>query len=501
MEGEGPEGPRLAREDTGSDGPRPARGVQALAHLLGLPQGEEALGERLGREGHPHLPQALRAYLKRLQAPPETLAALEDLKKGAVVTGQQAGLLGGPALTFYKAHTALGLAEKAHAAAVFWVASQDHDVEEVRHLHLLEEEVRALSLPLPPLPAGRLPLAPYRKALEEFLGPLVRDARAAYALEGVTLSEFFARVLLAFLGRRGLIPFDPMAEELAPLFREALERELEDPSSSAQAINLEADRIRALGGKPPLRRKPGATNLFLETDGRRLLFYEAGAFTDGVRRYSKKELLELLSADPSRLTPAAGLRPVFQDLVLPTAGFVVGPNEFQYVAELCRVYALYGIPMPALFLRLRALVLEPPLKRILEKYRLDPWAFVEEGEEAFLDAVRGVLGEFRELEAELVRLLEGVGALGQRALALEPTLERPFRRYQARLEGEGKRLLKKLLRARMGRDAVLLHHLERLKRHLLPRGLPQERVYPFAMYALRHPEALLRLREAPIQQT
>ncbi|WP_253665359.1 bacillithiol biosynthesis protein BshC [Thermus scotoductus] len=471
------------------------------------------LGSTAGEGGRPHLFRqaegggGLVEVQGRPAQKPRLLArdhrplpqALEGLGQGAVVTGQQAGLLGGPALTFYKAHTALGLAEKVGAASLFWVASQDHDVEEVRHLHLLlEEEVRTLSLPLPPLPAGRIPFAPYREAVREFLGFWSRDARVAYALEGETLSEFFARTLLAFLGERGLIPFDPMAPELAPLFQKALERELEDPSSSAQAINQEAERIRALGGKPPLKRKPGATNLFLETDQRRLLFYQDGAFTDGVRRYGKKELLEILRTDPSRLTPAAGLRPVFQDLVLPTAGFVVGPNEFRYVAELSGVYALYGIPMPALFLRLRAVVLEPPIRRIVERYRLDPWAFVDGGEDAFLRAVKEVLEGFRGLEAELLRLLEEVEALGQKAHALEPTLERPFRRFRARLKGEGERLLKKLLRARMGRDAVLRHHLERLKRHLLPRGLPQERVYPFAMYALRHPEALLKLQEAPI---
>ncbi len=158
--------------------------------------------------------------------------------------------------------------------------------------------------------------------------------------------------------------------------------------ASAEAINQGAERVRALGGKPPLRRKPGATNLFLETDQRRLLFYEGGAFTDGVRRYTPGELREILRADPSRLTPAAGLRPVLQDLVLPTAGFVVGPNEFRYVAELSRVYALHGLSMPALFLRVRGVVLEPPIRRILERYRLDPWALVDRGEEAFLEALR-----------------------------------------------------------------------------------------------------------------
>ncbi|APD09616.1 MULTISPECIES: bacillithiol biosynthesis cysteine-adding enzyme BshC [Thermus] len=471
-----------------------------LARLLGLPQGEEALKARLGRAGHPGLAEALKAYLKRLGAPQEALAALEGLARGAVVAGQQAGLLGGPALVFYKAHTALRLAEGVGGAGVFWVASQDHDVEEVRHLHLLVgEEVRTLSLPLPPLPAGRIPLAPYLEDLKAFLGPWARDARVAYALEGKTLAEFFARTLLAFLGPRGLIPFDPMAEELAPLFLGALERELADPLASAQAINEEAERIRALGGKPPLRRKPGATNLFLETDARRLLFYEGGAFTDGVRRYTARELWEVARQDPTRLTPAAGLRPVFQDLVLPTAGFVVGPNEFRYVAELSRVYALHGLPVPALFLRLQAVALEPPIRRILENYRLSPWALVERGEEAFLGAVRGVWEGYRSLEEELRGLLARLEAWEAQARDLEPTLERPFRRFRVRLAGEGERLLRKLLRARMGRDAVLMGHLERLKRHLLPLGQPQERVYPFAMYALRHPEALDRLQEAPSQ--
>ncbi|WP_278359368.1 bacillithiol biosynthesis protein BshC, partial [Thermus thermophilus] len=278
---------------------------------------------------------------------------------------------------------------------------------------------------------------------------------------------------------------------------EALERELSDPLGSAEAINREAERIRALGGKPPLRRKPGATNLFLETDQRRLLFYEGGAFTDGVRRYTAKELWEIARADPSRLTPAAGLRPVFQDLVLPTAGFVVGPNELRYVAELSGVYARYGLAMPALFLRAFGVVVEPPVRRILEKYRLDPWAFVDEGEAAFLRAAEAWLAPFRAFRDRVEGLLQEASRLVEEAEALEPNLVRPLRRFRARVGGEAERLRRKLLAAQAARDEVLARHLGRLKVHLLPFGLPQERVYPYAMYALRHGEALRRLAEAP----
>ncbi len=475
-------------------------GSMDLLSALALPHGEEALKARLGQRGHSELPSALRAYLRRLGAPSSLLAHVERLAQGAVVAGQQPGLLGGPSFTFYKAHTALSLAEAVGAAAVFWVASHDHDVGEVRHLHLLRgEEVETLSLSLPQRPMGRIPLGPYREALVAFLGPWAREERVAWALEAGTLGEFFARVLLAFLGERGLIPFDPMAPELAPLFREALERELEDPLASAEAINQGARKVLALGIRPVLKRKPRATNLFLEDEEgtRRLLFYGDGVFEDGVRRYTRKALLEILREDPSRLSPAAGLRPVFQDLVLPTAGFVVGPNELLYVAELEEVYRLHGLEMPALFLRLRGVVLEPPIARILARYRLDPWAFLEEGEVAFLRALRPALEGFSLLEDRLKRLLEEAETWGEEVLRQVPTLVRPALRFRHRLRAEGERLLWRLLRARAHEEGVFRHHLRRLGRHLLPFGLPQERVFPFAMYVLRHPEALDHLEKAP----
>lgn len=215
-----------------------------------------------------------------------------------------------------------------------------------------------------------------------------------------------------------------------------------------------------------------------------------------MRRYTAKELWEIARADPSRLTPAAGLRPVFQDLVLPTAGFVVGPNELRYVAELSGVYARYGLAMPALFLRAFGVVVEPPVRRILEKYRLDPWAFVDEGRRPssgrrrpgwplFAPSGTGWRGFAGGLPA-----CGGGGGPGAQPRPAPPAFPGPG-------WGEAERLRRKLLAAQAARDEVLARHLGRLKVHLLPFGLPQERVYPYAMYALRHGEALRRLAEAP----
>src|ERR1700694_1997187 len=79
-------------------------------------------------------------------ASPKTLANIERFKRGALaaVTGQQVGLFGGPLFFFFKALSAVTLAEEATAAGVdcvpvFWLATEDHDLAEVNHVSLLSE--------------------------------------------------------------------------------------------------------------------------------------------------------------------------------------------------------------------------------------------------------------------------------------------------------------------------------------------------------------------------
>src|SRR5438128_1520063 len=70
-----------------------------------------------------------------------TAKNIDRLANGAVavLSGQQVGLFGGPAYAFYKALSAIQIAQEltqagVDAVPIFWMATEDHDLDEVRHV-------------------------------------------------------------------------------------------------------------------------------------------------------------------------------------------------------------------------------------------------------------------------------------------------------------------------------------------------------------------------------
>src|SRR6266700_2143395 len=83
----------------------------------------------------------------------KTLEQIAKFRAGAlaVVTGQQVGLFGGPVFSIYKALSAVKLADEARklgisCVPIFWLATEDHDLEEVSQIRIptLEGQVERL---------------------------------------------------------------------------------------------------------------------------------------------------------------------------------------------------------------------------------------------------------------------------------------------------------------------------------------------------------------------
>ncbi len=101
--------------------------------------------------------EALGQSNKRWGASTATLANVERLRSPesvAVVTGQQTGLFTGPLYTLYKALSAVKLAacltsRGTDAVPVFWMATEDHDWEEVQSAQVIACDGRLADVSVP----------------------------------------------------------------------------------------------------------------------------------------------------------------------------------------------------------------------------------------------------------------------------------------------------------------------------------------------------------------
>lgn len=466
----------------------------AFEAALGTPHGADRVA----------VSAAATAYLSVMNAPK---AALESAKLLAhpnsrvVMTGQQAGLLGGPMYAVSKAVTAILLA-KAHTSEarpvvpMFWVASQDHDADEVRSATLLDlsETLHTLSLPLPSGRAiGRIKLEPawLTQTLEllhafdappEFKAPVIEGVTRCFHASS-TYAEWFARLTLELLGSSGLIVIDPLHPAISGLFAPHIRRELAQPLESSRAIEDAAVRLEALGFHAQLRRTAGATNLFLEDETleRRLLKVSNEQFDAATR----DSLETVLHSDPSRLTPAAGLRPIIADATFPVAINVLGPGELAYHLELGGVYALHGIPQPLMHPRMSVTILEPPVVRMLAKYNLSASEFIKGGRAALEGKLLEQSSASQTFKTALRDLEQTFAALRGSLEPFEDGLGKALTRSEGSFKFNVERLQHKLGAALLKAETITASQLERLETHLLPNGAPQERVNSFLEFQMK----------------
>ncbi len=312
----------------------------------------------------------------------EAASRLADRRTVAVLTGQQAGLFGGPLFTLLKALTALKLADQVArdhnvpAVAIFWIDAEDHDWEEVRSCSIFDAslDVRTASLPSRPA-ADPSPVATVTldgsiedaiRSLEDalpatdFRSSLIADLRDAYG-PGIGMAEAFGRWLERVLGDRGLIVYDSSDPASKPLARDVFTRELSMPGQTSKLAALAGSDLVARGYHSQVHAQDDSLALFrLDGDqgGRRAIRQQDGHFLVGDQRFLPPALVQQAAESPAGFSPNVLLRPVVQDTIFPTICYVAGPNELAYLGQLRGVYDHFGVPMPLMYPRASATLMD-----------------------------------------------------------------------------------------------------------------------------------------------
>ena len=442
-----------------------------------------------------------------------TLANITKLRGGAraVVTGQQVGLLGGPLLTLHKAATAIARAKQVTAATgvehvpIFWLASEDHDLEEVDQVSLLTKNtVETLRLSIQDTndaPVGGVTFGEVMNSLLERASELLSYApvtellRECYGASGATFAGAFARLMTRLFAEHGLIVMDAAGRDFHALGAKALRAAIEQAEELEAALLARSAELEGAGYHGQVLVKPGASLLFLISDadgadpdkrGTRqpLKRLADGTWKAGGGAYSTAELLAILEATPERLSPNALLRPVFQDTILPTTAYVGGPAEIAYFAQSAALYQSIAGRVTPILPRMSATILEPAIAAVMAQHEVSlPDAMMTPDELAQRLGARAMPIEAkRRLAAAGNALDEALTAAQSYMGAMDASLGQAAEVSASKMRYQMDRLRRLAATYELNKEQSLKKHADAMALHLFPEGHPQERVIAGAWF-------------------
>ena len=473
--------------------------VTALARELDFP-----------KERRSAVAAILRVQNTTFGAAPAVFENLDRLEKGAVaiVSGQQVGLFSGPAYSFYKALSAIQVANELtrseiEAVPVFWMATEDHDVDEVRHVSWFQDgQLKRFELAAPDekdagRPVGKILLgAQIDEQVHEAAELLVKQGSVLLAQflkesynRGETYGSAFARLFAKLFSQQGLILLDPLDPELhriaAPVYRQAIE----DRDALNERLLRRGKELEAAGFSAQVKVAAKSTLLFYmgcecgdkaqARDGVRKAIATSGhgKFQTGEKQWATGDLLKAIESTPEDFSPSALLRAVAQDYLLPTVAYIGGAAEIAYFAQSEVVYKHVLGRMPVILSRPDFTLVDIKAAKLLRAYKLnveDIWAGSQEVRRRMelASVPKDLSRDFDRNHKQVVKMLD---QLHDQLKKLDPTLQGAVETARKKIEYQIDKLRRKTGRAQDAKATVLAVYETFLEQLLYPHKVLQSR--------------------------
>lgn len=451
------------------------------------------------------LSDALAETNRQIGSGEKSFANIELLRSSqtvAVVTGQQAGLFAGPLYTIYKAMSAIKLADElsssgTKAVPVFWIATEDHDFDEVAAVYVTGKHGEVASARYTPavfsdgVSVGDIALdETIAKVVEDLFSLMpatehsarVRDLIDAAYTVGTDLGQAFGKIMAALFADYGLVVVDPMNDRIkqlsSPIYGEAIQH----GDEIVAEIRAQSTKLVGHGFHAQVLVEEDYFPLFWhDDDGKRKALKKIGdglyRVKGGKREFATSELQELSAAEPSRFSPGVMLRGVVQDYLLPTICYFGGAAEIAYFAQKSASYRILKRPVTPISHRQSFTVVESRQRRALEKFGWELRTLFDGKERATLVGAADILspkmaGLFADVEKKINAELD---RLDQMLSESDVTLAANLATRRRKILYHIATLRKKALLAETKKDETMRRQIDDLFDSLLPMGGLQER--------------------------
>lgn len=405
-----------------------------------------------------------------------------------VVTGHQMVAMTGPLYFIYKiAHVIRSTEElkKIHPeynfVPIFWMASEDHDYDEVKSFHLFNRTITWETEQTGPV--GRFEMKDWEPVIEQ-LTELFKnhpDSELMNLLNGFNgnhYAEAFRKLVNHLVGRYGVVIIDGDDAVLKRSFLPYMKKEVQE-QFSFKAITQTTDQLIQRGGKQQI--VPREINLFYIEKGIRERLVANGEQIEitGKGTYSVPEILEWMERAPEEFSPNVSLRPLYQEVILPNLCYVGGAGELNYWLQLKGVFDQAGVLFPLLQTRNSALWVDKNTAEKMEKLKVTPLDAFKELHilnKEYLEANASDEVDFSELDKQMDMLKH---LLHETTLSIDPSLEAYAAAESVRMEKQLTQVKDRLYKTVKGKHDKDLKTLQQIKEKLFPGNGLQERYTNF----------------------
>lgn len=419
----------------------------------------------------------------------ENLSLFSKENTFTITTGHQLMLLGGPMFFYTKIIDVIKLCKELSTVEspvlpIFWMASEDHDYEEISKVNLFGKLIQCPGENKGPV--GRMSAQYFEVFLEqinELLGDGDQYAEIKLTInkafrEGVDLSEITRIFVRELFKEDGLLIIDGDNKGVKSLFKPIVEKELFEKVAHKSS---EA-HIALIGKDYKVQVTPRELNLFyIDNEIRQRIVEAENGFStsEGTYSWSVDEMKSLIDQNPEKISPNVILRPVYQEVLLPNLAYVGGAGEIAYWLELKPVFDEFKIDFPTPLVRTPYFVFPEKNAIWLQEQKIDFLSLFGDIDILVNKVVKSLSGDEISFEKEFEELKSFYGALKLKGKRVQPQLEKMILGEEKRAFSSLQNVEKRFVKADKQKHEQVLNKLRNIKGKLFPNNKPMERVDSF----------------------
>lgn len=429
------------------------------------------------------------------KAEEKSLSLLSMDTSYTITTGHQLSLIGGAQFFYTKILDVIRFSSKLSNTSeynfvpIFWMATEDHDYEEISDVSLFGKKISCPGENRGPV--GRIPNTYFIEFLREVASLLGSDDRFKEIKNKIsdsfnnnkTLAEITRSFVRTLFSEQGLLIIDGDDEILKKQFSKIAIQEVNN-QTSYKAVNKQISLL----SNYKIQVKPRDINLFyIENKVRdRIIKTKVGFSTvNNLQNWTSSSFKDFAESNASSLSPNVLLRPLYQEIVLPNVAYVGGAGEISYWLELAPMFKCFDVQFPLPIVRTSYFVVAEKFLNWLENNEIEVKELFGNKDKLLNNFINSIGSSEISLEKEKEELEEFYKKLLKKAQSISTDLGKVVLGEEKRAFNALINVQKRFVNAEKKNHEQTILKLENIISKFFPNGVPMERVNSFIPLIVR----------------